>query len=60
MADEWEEYSSYFGKEEEVSRHWATAQFLTFLVCLGTIILPVSVSFSLLICYSECILRLKV
>ena len=27
LADEWEEYSSYFGKEEEVSRHWATAVF---------------------------------
>ena len=24
LADEWEEYSSYFGKEEEVSRHWTT------------------------------------
>ena len=34
--------------------------FLTFMVDLGTVMVPVGVSFSLLMCYSDHILRLKV
>ena len=43
-----------------ISRNWATAHFLILLVGLETVIMPVGVSFSLLMCYSERILRLKV
>ena len=43
-----------------ISRNWATAHFLILMVGLGTVMVPVGVPFSLLICYSECILRLKV
>ena len=43
-----------------ISRNWATAHFLNFMVCLGTVMMPMGVSFSLLMCYNECILRLKV
>jgi len=35
-------------------------QFLMFMVGLGSVMVPVGVSFSLLMCYSEHILRLKV
>ena len=43
----------------EISRNWATAHFLVFMVSLGTVMAPVGVSFSLLMCYNEHILRLK-
>ena len=43
-----------------ISRNWATAHFLILMVGLGTVMAPVGVSFSLLMCYSEHILRLKV
>ena len=43
-----------------ISRNWATAHFLILMVGLGTVMVPVDVSFSLLMCYSERILRLKV
>ena len=36
-----------------ISRNWATAHFLTFIVGLGTLMVPVGVSFSLLMCYNE-------
>ena len=34
-----------------ISRNWATAHFLTLMVSLGTVMAPVGVSFSLLMCY---------
>ena len=37
-----------------ISRNWATAHFLTLMVSLGTVMASVGVSFSLLMCYSEC------
>ena len=43
-----------------ISRNWATAHCLTFRVSLGTVMVSVGVSFSLLMCYNERILRLKV
>ena len=43
-----------------ISRNWAIAHFLILMVGLGTVMVPVGVSFSLLMCYSERILRLKV
>ena len=43
-----------------ISRNWATAHFLILMVSVGTVMGPVGVSFSLLMCYSEHILRLKV
>ena len=49
-----------FQEGEGISRNWATAHFLILVVGLGTVMAPVGVSFSLLMCYSECILRLKV
>ena len=51
---------SILGKRMEISRNWATAHFLTFMVSLGSVMVPVCVSLSLLICYNKCILRLKV
>ena len=48
------------GKRMEISRNWATAHFLTFMVSLGTVMVPVDVSLSLLMCYNECMLRFKV
>ena len=55
-----EEDSSCFGEGVGISRNWVTAHFLTFMVNLGTVMAPVGVSFSVLMCYSERILRLKV
>ena len=43
-----------------ISRNWATTHFLIPMVSLGTVMVPVGVSFSLLMCYRERILRLKV
>ena len=43
-----------------ISQNWATIHFLTFMIGLGTVTVPMGVSFSLLMCYNECILRLKV
>ena len=43
-----------------ISRNWATAHFLIVVVGLGTVMAPVGVSFRLLVCYCERILRLKV
>ena len=43
-----------------ISRNGATAHFLILMVGLGTVLVPVGMSFNLLTCYSECILRLKV
>ena len=41
------------------SKNGATAYFLTFIVDFGTVMVPVHVSFSRLMCYNEHILRLK-
>ena len=43
-----------------ISRKWGTAHFFILMVGLGTVMAPVGVSFNLLMCYSEHILRLKV
>ena len=47
--NEWEDYSNYFGEGVEISRNWATAHSLVFWQCLGTVMVPLGVSFSLLI-----------
>ena len=47
------------GEGVRLSRSWATAHFLTFMVVLGTVVVPVGILLSLLMCYSESILRLK-
>ena len=60
QANGWEEYSSYFGEGVGISRIWPTTHFLIFIVGLGTVMVPMSPSFSLLVCYNECMLRLKV
>ena len=41
-------HSSYLGNGVGLSRNWATAHVLTFMVGLGTVMAPVGVSFSLL------------
>ena len=46
---EWEDYCSYFGEGVEISGSWATAHILVFWCCLGTVMVPLVVSFSLLI-----------
>ena len=43
--DEWEDYSNYFGEGVEISWNWATTHFL---VSFGTVMVPLGVSFSLL------------
>ena len=43
-----------------ISKNQATAHFLILMVSLGNVMVPVGVSFSLLMCFSECILRLTV
>ena len=48
------------GDKMQISRNWATVHFLTFVVGLGTLMALVGVSFTLLMFYDECILRLKV
>ena len=48
------------GAKMRISRNWATVHFLAFVVGLGTVMALVGVSFSLLMFYDECILRLKV
>ena len=53
-------YSIYFGEGVEISRNWVTAHFLIFMVDLGTVMMLVGMSSSLLMCYSEHVLRLKV
>ena len=57
ISNEWEDYSNYFGEWAEISMNWATAHFLVFdgqpWNCHG-------MSFSLLMCYNEHILRIKV
>ena len=53
------DYSNNFGEGERTSRNWAKDQFLAFF-CLGTVMEPVGVSFSMLMCYNECIMRLRV
>ena len=48
-ANDWEDYSNYFGEGVEISRNQATAHSLVFWQCLGTVMVPLGVSFSLLI-----------
>ena len=43
-----------------ISQVWATAHFLTLCGHPGDVMAPVGVSFSLLMCYNERVLRLKV
>ena len=47
-ANKWEDYSNYSGEGVEMSRSWATAHFLVFWWCLGTVLVPLGVSLSLL------------
>ena len=47
------ESSSYFGEGLEISRNWAATHFLVLMVDLRTVMTPLGVSFSLLMCYSE-------
>ena len=43
------DYPSYFWEGVEISRNWATAHYLAFWQCLGTVMVPLGVSCSLLI-----------
>ena len=43
-----------------MSRNCVTTHFLMFMVGPGSVMVPVGVSFSLLVCYNEHMLRLKV
>ena len=58
-GDEWGSYSSCSGEGVEISRNWVTAHVWSLVVGLGTVMAPLGVSRSLLVCYSECILRVK-
>ena len=46
-ANKWEDYSNYFGEGVEISRILATAH--SSVECLGIVMAPLGVSFSLLI-----------
>ena len=59
-ADQWEDYNSYFGEGVGISKSWATNHFLNFMVGLGIARTPVDISLSLMMCYNESTLRLKV
>ena len=48
LANQWKDHSNYFEEGVQISRNWATAYFLVLWQCLGTVIAPLSVSFSLL------------
>ena len=48
-ANGWENYSSYFWEGVEISRVWATAHSLVFWQRFGTVVVPLGVSFHLLI-----------
>ena len=41
QANEWEDYSSYFGKEVGISGSWPLPTFWTFMVSLRTVLVPV-------------------
>ena len=56
----WEDYSNYFGEGAGISRNWATPHFRPIMVSLRTVMVPVGVSLSMLMYYSEHIMRLKV
>ena len=43
-----------------IPRNWAIAYFWSLMVHFGTVTVPLGVSFSMLVCYSENILRIKV
>ena len=60
QANEWEDYSNYFGEGVEVSRNWATSHSLVFRVGPRTVMAPVGVSFSMLMYYNECIMKLTI
>ena len=42
-----------FGEGVGISKNWATACFFTFMVGLGTVMAPLGVLFSVLMCYNE-------
>ena len=44
----------------ELARSWSTTHILIFMLCHGTVMLPMGMLFSLLICYSEHVLGRKV
>ena len=52
--------TAILGKEYGDSHELGPSHFLTLMVSLGTVTVPVGVSLSLLMCYSEHVLRLKV
>ena len=60
QANEWEDYSNYFGEGVEISRNWVTTHILIFDGGPSTVMASLSVSFTLLIRYTEPILRIKV
>ena len=47
-------------KRAEISRNGPPLTFWSLMVSLGTVTVPLGVSFSLLMCYSEQILKIKV
>ena len=59
-ANEWEDYSNYFGDRAGISRNWATTQFLAFVAGLRTVVVLVGVPLSMLVYYNEPIVSLKV
>ena len=56
--NDWE-YSRYLWEGVGTSSNWANTQFFTSVVDLRTILVPVGMSFSLLMCYNEHVLKLK-
>ena len=59
-TNEWEDYSNYFGEGVGFPEIGPPPAFWLFMVSLGTVLLLVDVSFSMLMYYSEGIMRLNV
>ena len=59
-ADEWEDYSSYFGEGVEISRNWTTTDSLVFWQCFKTVMLSLSSVTQLCptLCCQECVISL--
>ena len=53
QAKEQKEYSNHLGEGVGISMIWATAHFLAFQSWPGTVLMPVFVSFSMLVHYNE-------
>ena len=60
QANEREDYTNYFGVGWGFPGIGPQPAFWSLMISLGTVMAPVDVPFSLLMCYNKCVLRFKV